>query len=432
MISSIYERVRDSLFALPAALIAGLGALAWFARRVDEFLPFDATWLLPTTVDSTRAILTTVATATITVAGIVFSMTAVVVQLATSQLSPRVTQGLLRDRYQQVTIGVSVGTFVYALLILSDVHGTEEIPFSSHDFSVTLAVALGVTSLLFIVYFIDRTMRTMRIDTVIRRLADATEAAIDALPQREPAGESVGSMPTTEAGTAVEVERTGWVARIDLDALLAALPGETVVRIDLRVGDFITRREIAARTWPEVDESVANAISSAITVARTRSIATDPAYGIRQLVDIALRALSPSLNDPTTGSDVVHHLSGPIQALLLRDLPERVVIGDDGRRVYMPRALSLSDYVHSAFREIRLNATDQPPVLHALVETLASLMTVVDAAGRDGRVAALQEEVESTLSTVRRSGLPEGDQEYVMAFARRLGLVDAEADEALE
>ena len=426
MITSIYERVRDSLFALPAVLIAGLGAFSWVARRLDALLPADTPWLLPTTVDSTRAILSTVATATITVAGIVFSMTAVVVQLATTQLSPRVTQGLLRDRYQQITIGVSVGTFVYALLVLADVHGTEERPFSTHDFSATLAVALGVVSLLFIVYFIDRTMRMMRIDTVIRRLADATESAIGDLPDRGAPADGLGSIPSNEAGTTVDVTRTGWVTGVDFNRILAAVPEETVVRVDLRVGDFITRREVAARTWPAVDSAAAEAIAASIATARTRTIANDPSYGIRQLVDIALRALSPSLNDATTGSDVVHHLGGPVQALILRDLPGRVLGDDGGRRIYMPRALTHSDYIHAAFREIRLTSAGQPHVLHALVETLASLIAVARAADRESRVTALQAEANATLAVVEESGLPEADREYVLEFARQLGLAEAE------
>lgn len=430
MITSIYERVRDSLFALPAVLIVGLGAIAWVARRVDGLIPAETPWLLPTTIDSTRAILSTVATATITVAGIVFSMTAVVVQLATTQLSPRVTQGLLRDRYQQITIGVSVGTFVYALLVLADVHGTEQRPFSTHDFSATLAVALGVVSLLFIVYFIDRTMRMMRIDTVIRRLADATEDSIENLPHREAAADGVGTMPSNEAETTVEVAQTGWVTQVDSDRILAAIPTETVVRVDLRVGDFITRREVAARTWPAVDEAAAETIAAAITTARTRTIANDPSYGIRQLVDIGVRALSPSLNDPTTGSDVVRHLGGPVQALILRDLPGRVLSDGGGRRIYMPRALSHSDYIHAAFREIRLSSAGQPHVLHALVETLASLIAVARAADRESRVAALQAEADATLALVNESGLPEGDRQYVLEFARQLGLAEVSDEEA--
>lgn len=426
LIGSLYGRIRDSLFLVPASLIVGLGAAAWAARRMDGLVPAGSPWLLPTTVDSTRAILSTVATATITVAGIVFSMTAVVVQLATSQLSPRVTQGFLRSRYQQVTIGVSVGTFVYSLLVLSDVHGTEEIPFSSHDFSATLAVVLGVVSMVIIVYFIDRVMRSMRIDTIIRRLAEETEASIRHLPQRTPTRTEGLTPPEGDPGTTVEVTRTGWVRKVDADRILSALPRDAVARIDLRVGDFITHGEVAARVWPEVDEQVKGAIASAVNVDRTRTVESDPTYGIRQLVDIALRALSPSLNDPTTGSDVIRHLGGPIKAILLRDLPGRVVGGDNGARVFLARAWSYSDYVHAAFREIRINADGEPYTLHALIETLASLIGVVENAGFEGRTSALKEEVAATLEMIRASDLTEGDRHYLMDFARRLGLAAAD------
>lgn len=423
MLRAIYERLRDSLFALPASIMVGMGLLALLARWLDVRVPDDPIWLLPTTVDSTRAILSTVATATITVAGIVFSMTAVVVQLATSQLSPRVTQSFLRDPYQQITVGISVGTFVYSLLVLSAVHGSEEVPFTSHDFSATLAVVLGVVSMVLIVFFIDRTMRNMRIDTAIRRLADKAEGSIARLPHREPV-ETETDIPETAAGSTIEVVKTGWVAAIDLDAVLAAVPPKTLVRIDLRIGDFITKSEVAARTWPEIDEERGRSIARAVTVTRTRSVATDPAYGLRQMVDIALRALSGSLNDATTASDVVRHLGGPLQRLLLHDLPGRIVGDEDGRRVYLPRSLGHADYVHDAFREIRLNATGQPYVLHALIETLASLIGVVEAAGYDGRTAPLRSEASETLAMVVDSDLPDSIKKHLLDFARRVGLDD--------
>lgn len=422
MITSIYERIRDSLFLLPISLVVGLGLLAWGARWLDGVVQADSPWLLPTTVDSTRSILSTVATATITVAGIVFSMTAVVVQLATSQLSPRVTQGLLRDRYQQLTIGFSVGTFVYSLLVLSQVRGTDEIPFTRHDFSATLAVTLGVISMVLIVYFIDRVMRSMRIDTIIRRLADDTEEAITALPEREvPSAEGLAP-PVDEDGSTVYVARSGWVRSIHLEQMAAALPPDTVVRVDLRIGDFITRNEVAARVWPEIDDETATKVSRAINVDRTRSISTDPSYGIRQLVDIALRALSPSMNDAATGADVIRHLGGPVQILLLREVPGRVFSGSNGTRIYLPRVWSHADYVHAAFREIRINSAGEPHALHALIETLASLIGVVESAGFDGRTAALKIEAAEVIASIDRSDMVDIDKKYLLDFARRLGL----------
>jgi uncharacterized membrane protein len=423
LIVSLADRARDSLFLIPATIILVLGLASRGAIWVDGVV-IDAPLLLPTTVDSARSILATVATATVTVAAVVFSMTAVVVQLATSQYSPRVTQGFLRDRYQQVTIGLTIGTFVYALLVLASVRGSELVPDTSHDFSVTMGLVLAVVSAMAIVSFIDRIMRSMRIDTIVRRLADRTEESIAALPLREPVPEDAGGPRDTDTATHVDAPRSGWVESIDVDRILSALPGATTIRLDVRVGESVAHDEGLAEVWPEIGPSAAHRVGAAVAVGRTRSIGSDPAHGIRQLVDIALRALSPALNDPTTAADVVHHLTGPLRTALVRDLPGRVVKDDRGNRVYMPRTLTHSDYVHGALREIRIRALDQPHVLRALLESISSLIEVLVEAGLEGRTGALRDEAEATLEVVERSTMTEADKRHLRSFARTVGLAE--------
>lgn len=187
--------------------------------------------------------------------------------------------------------------------------------------------------------------------------------------------------------------------------------------------------EPLATVWPQVDEATASRIRKAVEVSRVRSIHKDPAHGVRQLVDIALRALSPALNDATTGADVVHHLSGPIRAILLRDLPGRVHTALDDRRVYLPHSLTHSDYVHLAFQEIRINALDQPHVLRALLETLSSLIGIVTRAGHGGRTSALRYEAATTLDVIRDSRMPARDQQMLIDFARRVGLANEDDQE---
>jgi uncharacterized membrane protein len=425
MLTSWFDRIKDSFFLIPASIIVFLGVLSRIAIALDGLATEDNSvfpWLVPTTVDSARSILSTVATATVTVAAIVFSMTAVVVQLATSQFSPRVTQGFLRDRYQQVTIGLTIGTFVYSLFVLVAVRGGEETIRTTHDISVTVAVVLAVVSMVAIVSFIDRIMRSMRIDTIVRNLPEQTQSSFEALPEREVAALDTGSSPDGDSVSRLAVTRSGWVRSIDVDAILDALPDGTTVRLDIRSGDFIAAGEVAATMWPAVDEPTEGALGRAIDLGRTRTIESDPSYGIRQMVDIALRALSPSLNDATTGADVVHHMTGPMRTLLLRDLPGRVAGNDRGSRVFMPRALTHSDYVHGAFREIRINAKDQPHVLRALLETLSSLIGLVAEAGHESRTGALRHEAESTLDGLNRSSMPDRDKEHIHEFARSVGL----------
>jgi uncharacterized membrane protein len=192
--------------------------------------------------------------------------------------------------------------------------------------------------------------------------------------------------------------------------------------LDIRAGDYIAAGEVAATLWPAADESTESSLGEAIDLGRTRNIESDPAYGIRQMIDIALRALSPSLNDATTGADVVHHLSGPVRAILLRDLPGRVVSNQRGSQVFLPRAMTHSDYVHGAFREIRINAANQPHVLRALMETLSSLIGLVEEAELENRSGALRQEAAATLEAVSNSRIPDRDKAYLHAFARSVGL----------
>ncbi|CAN5796911.1 hypothetical protein BH23ACT4_BH23ACT4_12240 [soil metagenome] len=425
MLISWFDRIKDSFFLIPASIIVFLGALSRLAIGLDGLATEDNSifpWLVPTTVDSARSILSTVATATVTVAAIVFSMTAVVVQLATSQFSPRVTQGFLRDRYQQVTIGLTIGTFVYALFVLVAVRGGEETVRTTHDISVTIAVGLAVVSMVAIVSFIDRIMRSMRIDSIVRSLAEETERSFKELPDREAVATDTEPTPDGDSVSRLAVTKSGWVRSIDVDSLLDALPDGTVVRLDIRSGDYIAAGEVAATMWPAVDEPTESALGRAIDLGRTRTIESDPSYGIRQMVDIALRALSPSLNDATTGADVVHHLTGPLRTLLLNDLPGRIAGNDRGSRVFMPRALTHSDYVHGAFREIRINAIDQPHVLRALLETLSSLIGLVEDAELEGRNGALRAEAQAIIEVIDRSTFPERDKEHLHEFAQTVGL----------
>ena len=417
------ESVRDSLFLLPAGLIIALAVASQFARTLDGSVGSgDSVWLLSTTTESARAILTTVATATVTVAAIVFSMTSVVVQLATSQFSPRVTQDFLRDRYQQVTIGVTIGTFVYALLVLGSVRVAEGDTERAYHFSVTVGVVLAVFSMLAIVSFIDRVMRSMRIDTIVHSLARESEEAFRGL-QKSTLQDGGADIPARMGdSTKVDLSQSGWVRSIDFEEILEALPGDTSVQLDVRTGDFTTDHVTVASVWPTVNEKTVDAVAKAIQLGRTRTVQDDPAYGIRQMVDIALRALSPSINDVTTAADVVRQLKGPLKTLLLGDVPGRVVGDERGNRVYVPRAFTISDYIHGAFTEIRLHAGGQPYALLALVETLGSLLGMLDAADIGGRATALRREAAATIETIRLSDMPEYEKTTLYDAARAAGL----------
>jgi uncharacterized membrane protein len=198
-----------------------------------------------------------------------------------------------------------------------------------------------------------------------------------------------------------------------------------LARVEVRPGEAVSEGDVLLTYWPggpepgPIDEA---ALTRGIEVRRERSIENDPSFGIRLLIDIALRALSPGIHDPTTAVDVLHHLKLPMRELLTTDAPARVHTGSRGEKVYLPEVLSTSSQVHAAFAEIRLAAGGQPYVIKTLVEVLSDLMISVRAADREGQEAAILAEARLAVDALRHSGLPERDVEWAVGDTGVLNL----------
>jgi uncharacterized membrane protein len=376
--------MRESLFLLPALVVIGFAVMAWGLVWLDNNTDALAKLpLLPTTVASARAVLSTIAGATITVAAIVFSITALTVQLASSQYSPRILGVLFRDTFQQLVIGVVTGTFVFSLLVLASVRlpleGDQEV---SPSAATTFAIVMAVVSMLAIVAFLSHVLQRIRIDTIVRRIADSTTHEFRRLlPERLESTEkqSLAADALGEAdSTTVRSRRSGWVVDIDDLALLEAVEESGVVRLDVEVGEFVYNGTVLATIWrPSPGLDAESAVRGAIGLGIHRRIEGDPGFGLRLLADIALRALSPGINDPATAVDVVSHLGEPLGEILTRDLPQRVHSDEAGRRLFRPLRPDRVDYIRSALREIRLNASRQPEVIIAIIDLVGDLISIL-------------------------------------------------------
>lgn len=368
--------------------------------------------LIDTTVAGGRAIASAVAGATITVAAIVFSITALTTQMASNQYSPRALGDFFEDPFQQTIIGLVVGTFTYSLLVLGSlgsaiIDGSPARP----SVSATIAVGLGVASALGIVAYINHSLRRMQIDSVVRRIANASIAAIDRHLARGEDQSIVESPPPKGVSRAIKAESGGWVIAIEEEKALYALPPGSTGRVDVRLGEAVSVGDRILTIWPDPgdDWEGAGTLRKSIVTAQERSVDLDPTFGIRQLVDIALRALSPGVNDPTTAVDVIHHLKTPVRTVLLSDAPRRVFTGPDERKVFLAYTPSRADYVHAAFSEIRLAAGGQPYVLGALIEVLSDLISELGETELSDREGPVIQELEATVSMAENSGLPELD-----------------------
>lgn len=404
---------------IPTTTLLLFVGLAAFSLWVDSrIVPEGYPLVLSATVSGGRAIATTVAGATITVAAIVFSITALSTQMAASQYSPRAVSGFFEDPFQQAIIGLVVGTFTYSLLILAGLGDVlEDANDAIPSLSVTLTIVFGVLSAIGIVAYLNHSLRRVQIDSVVRRIADAAHESIRReLRETEKSGSPETAPPQGEPKSIMSND-TGWVVEIDTQKLLTGMPPSTSARVGVRIGEAVSVGDHIVTLWPDPGEAygeVEALARSAIRLASTRSIGKDPTFGIRQLVDIALRALSPGVNDPTTAVDVLHHLKIPVREVLVSDPPKRVYNGTKHRRVYLAETPSRSDYVHMAFSEIRLAAGDQLSVIEALIEVLRDLGSELDSGDLGGRAAAVDEELDLTVEMARMSGLPDSDLRRVL------------------
>lgn len=399
-------RLRDSQFTIPAVVIAASLLLAFLVNRADGSLPIDGLpFLLPSTVPAGRTMLATIAGAIITVAALVFSFTAVTVQLATSQYSPRVIQQFLRDRFQQAVIGVVMGTFTFSLTGLATL-GADPSPGSRADWTATVGVILGVGSALLIVAYIDHVTRRIDIDDTINRLSAATEKAFEDVAQPDsPARDTTWDVPAKGSPLVMRARESGWVHGIDVPGLAETLAPGSVARLDRATGQHVAVGTPLMTVWSGAEESTEldPRMHQAFSIGGARTIdSEDPGFGVRQLVDIALRALSPGINDPATAADVVRHLVGPIRAAYLMADTRRSFHHPNGTRILTPGLPQPGDYVRAAFSEIRMSAASQPTTLLALAESLSALVESLHAEGIEGE--AVRRELSMVEETVISSG----------------------------
>jgi uncharacterized membrane protein len=384
------ETVRASLFFVPMLFVVGAIVLAQLSLVVDRQLTvrgFALPALLSATVDSARTVLSTVASATITFSGIAFAVSLLLIQLVSSQFSPRAVYGFYRDTFNKVVMGVAVGTFTYCLVVLRAVRrpfeegGQAVIPYVS----VFLGLAMGMGTILAVLAFINHSAHAMEATEIIRRITEDTRAQIAKLCPSPgtpgPSHETVELFPD-EPGLVIRADQDGWVRYVDPQCLLSTVPERGVVRLDTGAGMFLVEGTPLCTLWPEPVDPVAatDTARAAVRLGRTRTMEQDLALGFQQLADIALRALSPGVNDPTTAREAIVHIGSVLRDLLSRDLPPWTVVDEHGRKLVRPHDLAHSDYLDLAVDEIRQAAASQPGVVLVLLDVLGMLVTELTAA----------------------------------------------------
>jgi len=427
-----WQDMRSSFWFVPAVIVLGAVALATVLIAVDATVDLHvvARWplLFGAGAAGARGLLTAVASSMITVAGVVFSITIVALALTSSQYTSRVLRNFMRDRVNQVVLGVFVGIFAYCLVVLRVIRGGDEGAFVP-SLAVLGGLILAFVGIAYLVYFIHYISMSIQASRIIATAAHETIAAVDRLfPQElgDDADEDADgdlAMPLAEQHwSSAPAQQTGYVESIDGDALLRwAQEHGTILRMERGIGEFVIEGtpliSVASSNRPD-DETRAE-LNARYFIGRHRTVEQDASWGIRQIVDIALKALSPGINDSTTAVMGVDYLGAILVRLASRQFPASHRL-DQGELRLITRGPSFPSLLAEAFDQIRQNAAGNTAVLTRLLQALE---TIAGQTENLRRRQALRQQAELIAAVAERTIASPHDRGDVEAAILRLSQV---------
>lgn len=388
------EAVRASYWFLPslmsgAALLLGI-VMVWLDSGVAEGLLSGIGWYQSVKPDGAHEVLSTIAGSMITVAGVVFSITIVALAYAASQYGPRVLSNFMEDRGNQVTLGTFLATFVYGLVVLRTIRGGDE------EFVPQLAVMVGLlfafASIGVLIYFIHHVPQSIHINNVVahigRQLLDGVDRRFPAFigdppnPAEEvknPSCEAVAALKREDRPdgvAAVTFEQTGYIQAVDDEALMkTARDHDIVVRLNYRPGDYVHRGRELATVWPaeRLTDRAARQLRASHAIGARRTSFGDLNFPIDELVEIAARALSTGVNDPSTAVTATDWAGAGLSDIARRRMPSPERVDEDGTVRVIAHPDSFADYVERAFGRMRQYAAGDMIAARHVIDTMAEV-----------------------------------------------------------
>ena len=382
------ERVSRSLWFLPTIMVLGAIVLGKVTELIDERIdsPVGARHLLIDDPSTAALVAGTIATATLAFVAVVFATTLVAIQLAASQYSPRAVRIFIRSRVTRVTLGIFLATFVFAVTTLigsrANLGATDQY---APQVSISVLVVLTIATVLGFVAYLHGVVRLMRVQYLLANVADETRASIVASFPPESAYVDVDSpRPASEPQQLRYDEPAGVLSAIDEAGLVALCRQRGCwLELSVAVGEYLAHGTLIGRVHG--DHLDAREVVGHLLVRGERTFLQDPGFGIRQLVDIAIRALSPAVNDPTTAVQALDRLNDLLAVAGDRPAPSGLRVDDADDPRLLVRVVDFDHLITLALTEIIRYGSDAPQVVR--------------------RLSALLDELEMNVPATRRSAL---------------------------
>jgi uncharacterized membrane protein len=409
-LSKSWERIRGSYWFFPGIMAVAAVVLAVMMIEADKALDSAASTtamqfglISEAGADGVRAVLQAIAGSMITVAGTVFSIVIIALTLASQQFGPRILRNFMRDRGNQMVLGTFTATFLYCILILRTVSGRESATFVPHA-SALVAVFLAILSVGVLIYFIHHAAIMIQAPFVIANVGKELEEQIDRLfpdtlgrpgPKAGKPGDArrgrgggrdhpherrVQALTTVvppdfeQRSSTVCILNTGYLQSVDeSDLLRVAKEHDLIINLRLRPGTFAVRGEPCLQVYPShrLTDDLAKELAKTLTFGRARTAEQDVSFAIDQLVEVAARSLSPSLNDPFTAISCIDRLGEAFSLLATREIPSPYRHDDEGQLRVIAQPLRMVDLVLQSIEPIRQYGASHMLIALRLLDTLA-------------------------------------------------------------
>jgi uncharacterized membrane protein len=422
-LKQLWSNLRSNFWFMPTLIVLVSIALAVALIQVDSTGGSDRLlnqWprLFGSSAEGARGMISTIAGSMMTVVGVSFSMILVVLALASSQYTSRILRNFMRSRSTQAVLGVFAGIFTYCLIVLRTIRSGDEgtfVPTLAVFFGFLMAL-VGVGTLMF---FIHHIASSIQASNIIALIAKETNATINLLfPEKlgqspdEEDDEQTPRLLAKRNWCVIQSKESGYIQNVNNDGILrVARDWKTIVRMERGIGEFVVQNTplVSLAMEDQPDQEKISALHAAFSISRFRSVEQDPAFGIRQIVDVGLKALSPGINDTTTAVTCVDYLTSILAPMATRQIPSSHRYEKGELRV-IAKGVSFESLLSESFNQIRSNANGNVAIiLHMLdsFQTLAGLTT------RTQRRRALLEQVQLIAELAERTVKSIYDQDRI-------------------
>lgn len=417
--------LNSSLWFVPSLMVLGAIVAAYFLVHLDDSIGHEWTkrhpLLFGAGADGARGMLSSIAGSMITVAGLIFSLTLSTLAQVSSQYTSRLLRNFMRDRSNQVVMGFFVSIFVYCLVVLRTIRGGDERVFVP-SLAVAFGLLLALVSIGMLIFFIHHIASSIQAANVIGGAAQETEKTFDKLFPKElgeaatPAEEADLTAGPALRWVPIAARESGYIQGIDEEALLAfAQAANGVVRMEYAIGSYVSKGSaLVSAAGYEVgnalpDQDVAQRLNDCYSIGNQRTLDQDAGFGIRQLVDIALKALSPGINDTSTAVLCIDRLGSLLALLAGRDLGSPVR-AEGGQVHVIARRPDFASYLATAFDQVRTNALADEAIY---IRLLVALHTVAQRTRRPDYHLVIGQQADLALAAAEKNITAEYEMEQI-------------------